>query len=416
MSLSPQLKRYFFSLVATSAVVFSAQSFAGGFQLWEQNAAGIGDYHAGAAAEADIAATAFYNPAGVTRLKHQQVSFGATLIPVEIEFTGTASGNPVTNAPGDTTNIVPNFQYALPFANRWAFAFGVTTPFGLSTHYPDVQYVNFLATKTQLQTINFNPSIAYAFNRYVSLGVGFDELYGSAIYNADVFLPIKTDLSGWSEGYNAGLLVQFTPETRMGLSYRSAITVLAKGTSQSNNGSPYETTATARFPLPPTSILSIYHDINSRFTVMGSAFYTQWSVFRQLIVRNMATPILPGVVALNENYRNTWNLSVGGKYKINHVISLEAGFGHDDTPTRSGYRDIRLPDNSRYAASLGVNIEPKPGFIWSMGWTHFFIPTTPIDNTKSNDASQTTTLPPTISIGNTKANINVIGIQFSCDI
>ncbi|OGT43812.1 MAG: hypothetical protein A3F13_01520 [Gammaproteobacteria bacterium RIFCSPHIGHO2_12_FULL_40_19] len=421
MQLSAYLKRYITSILTASAVIFSAQSLAGGFQLWEQDAAGVGDYHAGAAAEADSAATAFYNPAGVTRLKHQQISFGAALIGLETNFTGTANGVPVTSAAGDTTNIVPNFSYALPFANQWAFAFSVTSPFGLSTKYADVPFVNTLATKTELDTVNLNPSIAYAINQYLSVGVGLDVLYGNAIYNSDVFIPLKTDLSGWNAGYNAGLLVQFTPATRAGISYRSAITVSATGSSSSDSFDippvPVNTTATAKFPLPATTILSLYHDFTPRLTLMTTAFYTQWSVFKELIISNMATPTGPGVVALNENYRDTWNLALGGKYKVNQHIWLDAGFGHDETPTRTGYRDIRLPDNDHYAASLGVDIQPKPGFIWSMGWTHFFVPNTTIDNTLSNDATKTSTpLPPTIGLGVVNGNVNVYGMQLSIDI
>lgn len=421
MPFSAHLRRYIVSVLTASAVIFSAQSLAGGFQLWEQDASDIGNYHSGAAAEADSAATAFYNPAGVTRLKHQQMSFGAALIGLELNFSGTAGGVPVTNAAGDTSNIVPNFAYALPFAKQWAFAFSVTSPFGLATKYPDASFVNTLATKTQLTALNLNPSIAYAINQYLSVGVGLDVLYGEAIYNSDVFVPLKSDLSGWDAGYNAGLLLQFTPTTRAGISYRSGITVAARGSSRSETFDvppvPVNTRATAKFPLPATTILSLYHDFTPRLTLMTTAFYTQWSVFNQLLISNVATPTGPGVIALNENYRDTWNLAFGGKYKLNQHIWLDAGFGHDQTPTRTGYRDIRLPDNNHYAASLGLDIKPSPGFTWSMGWTHFFVPNTRIDNTLSNDASKTTTpLPPTIGLGYVDGNVNVYGIQLTCNI
>ncbi|OGT33097.1 MAG: hypothetical protein A3C44_05825 [Gammaproteobacteria bacterium RIFCSPHIGHO2_02_FULL_39_13] len=415
------LKRLAIFIFPLSVLIFSANSFAGAFQLWEQDAGGVGDYHAGGAAEADTAATIFYNPASATHLQHQQLSFGAALIGLQVKFSGTADGIPVTNEAGDTTNIVPNFSYALPFANRWAFAFSMTSPFGLSTVYSDTLYVNTLATTTELETVNLNPSLAYQINRYLSLGAGFDALYGKAIYDSDIFSPLDSELTGWNYGYNAGVLLQFTPATRAGVSYRSAITIDAKGssTAQSYDVPPLnlQSNASAKFPLPATTIFSVYHDFNSRLTLMASAFYTQWSVFKQLIINNVATPNGPGVIAINENYRDTWNLSLGGKYHFNRHIALDAGLGHDETPTRMYYRDIRLPDNNHYAASLGLDIQPSPGFKWSMGWTHFFVPSTPIDNTLSNDASKTTTvLPPTIGLGTVDGSVNVYGIQLTCDI
>lgn len=411
MGFSNRFKKYLVSVVAVFAVIFSAQTFAGGFQLWEQDAAGIGDYHAGAATDANSAATVFYNAAAATRLKHQQISIGGTYIALKTSFTGTAGGSAVSNASGDTANLVPNFAYALPFAHRWAFAFTVTTPFGLATKYDDVAPVNFLATKTQLQTINLNPSIAYQLNHCLSFGVGFDVMYGSAIYDADVFGPITDDLSGWGYGYNAGLLAQITKKTRLGLSYRSGITIDASGPSQSNG--PVQT-ASADFPLPPTTIFSVNQEVYPRLTLMASAFYTQWSVFRQLIVRNLATSVGTGTIKLLENYRDTWNLAIGGKYKLNDYIALLAGFGHDDTPTRILYRDIRLPDSNHYAGSLGVEIQPKPGVVWSMGWTHLFIPTVDINNSASDNG--TTPVPPVIGIGTSKGGVDVFGMQVSWDI
>lgn len=427
MFLSRSLRFY----IVPAVFAFSAQSFAGAFQVWEEDAGGIGTYHAGGAAEAITAASEFYNPAGMMNLKHQQVSFGTALIGIGVNYTGTIStsllpSSSATDAPGDTVDAVPNFHYVLPFSNRWAFGFAVTTPFGLETDYDSVFPVDNLATKTDLETLNLNPSIAYAVNRFLSLGAGLDVLYGQAIYNSAVDWGganadrVGATLDGWNTGYNAGLLFNISPATRFGLSYRSEIKVVAKGRSTSTlffPATPVTSTASAQFPFPATTILSLYHDVNSRLSLMGSAFYTQWSVFKQLVIRNLATPVGISTIALNENYKNTWNLSVGGRYKLTHDISLDAGFGHDETPTRYGMRDIRLPDNDRYAGSFGVDIRPSKGFLWSMGWTHFFVPNTPIDNSSSNDASQTTPLAtPAVGIGTSKGDINVFGIQFSCDI
>src|SRR3989338_4804897 len=110
------------------------------------------------------------------------------------------------------SNMVPNFHFVLPINDRWRFGFEVTTPFGLSTNYNDfnsTDNVEDLATKTELQTINLNPSVSYLINRYVSVGVGVDTLYGQAIYNNyGILAPLKNKLDGWGHGYNAGVLFE----------------------------------------------------------------------------------------------------------------------------------------------------------------------------------------------------------------
>jgi len=438
MPLFLKSKRYIASVITTSTLFFSAHAFAGGFQLWEQDVSGLGDYHAGAAAEGNTAGSEFYNPATMTRIQKAQISFGAALIDLDINYSGVATSTigtvPVNNASGDTSNVVPNFHLVIPLPRRFTFGFGVTTPFGLSTDYPDVYAVSQLATKTQLETINLNPSLAYRINSHLSLGLGFDELYGKAVYDGNYDLDpwhgsttntiydYTNNLSGWNDGYNAGALIEFNPATRVGLSYRSGITVKASGPSHSNVvpdaffypdvGVPINTTANASLSLPPTSIASIYHDFNARFSVMASAFYTQWSVFNKLVLNNIASPAYDiGVHSLtvHEDFRNTWNLALGGKFHINRIYTIEAGFGHDQTPTQDFHRDIRLPDASRYAASLGLNIHPCQNFWWDIGWTHFFMPSVKIDNSLSSDVTAT-------GIGTVTGAINVVGMQLTMNI
>ena len=398
--------------------------YAGAFQLWEESANDTGDYHAGAAAEGRDASDIFYNPALMTRFDKPEISVGGVLIALGVNYTGSVSvnGNPqlpsVNQVAGDTLNFVPNFHYVQPLSSRWTFAFEETTPFGLSTNYPNTPNINYLATETQLQTFNLNPSLAYKINQIISLGVGFDAMYGSAVYDDGLgnFATLTDDLSGWGYGYNAGILAQFSPRTRAGLSYRSAITIPAKGPSAYSDafGNHYNSTASTNFPLPPTTMFSIFQDMSSRFSLMGSVFYTQWSVFKELIISNIAFSGNPITVATNENYCNTWNYSIGGLYKITPTISIEAGGGHDETPTQIPYRDIRLPDSSRYAASIGVNIQPSPTFGWSMGWTHFFTGNTPVNNSASNNTSQSSSSAANIvGIGTVSANVNVLGMQLN---
>ncbi len=408
-----------------SSFFFITNTFAGGFQLWEQDASGTGDYHAGAAAEGNSAASEFYNPASITRLKKAQVSGGGTLIGIQVNYTGTANIPPfgvtsINNAPGGTVNFVPNIHFVTPLSQRWFFSFGVTTPFGLETNYPDDPNplnpsggVWDLATKTKLLTININPNLAFAVNKHLSLSAGFDVLYGEANYDADIFEPMISKLSGWNCGYNLGALILWGAKTRLGLSYRSGITIDAVGKSRVSGGASSDNTS-AKFPLPSTTIVSLHQIITPKFTVMVSAFYTDWSVFKQLVLKDIATIGGVTTIRINENYRNTWNFALGGKYYLNHYVSFEAGFGHDETPTRLGYRDIRLPGSDRWAASFGVNITPKPGLHLSMGWTHFFIPTTSIDNTQSGDPSNS--VQPQTTTGSAKGTVNVLGVQLSCDV
>jgi long-chain fatty acid transport protein len=72
-------------------VAFSGAASAAAFQLWEQNASGLGTAYAGSAAVADNASTVFFNPAGMTQLSGFQFSAGVTGVGPSYEFRDSGS-------------------------------------------------------------------------------------------------------------------------------------------------------------------------------------------------------------------------------------------------------------------------------------------------------------------------------------
>src|SRR3990167_5212620 len=70
-------------------------ALASAFQLFEQDAASIGNAHAGYAAEAADASTAFYNPAGITRFKNQQVVIAGAAVMPSFKFNGNITVNTI---------------------------------------------------------------------------------------------------------------------------------------------------------------------------------------------------------------------------------------------------------------------------------------------------------------------------------
>lgn len=392
--------------------VFSGSvALAGGFQLWEESAAGTADYHAGGAAEANDAGTTFYNPAGMIRMDYPEFSIGAVFIPAAVSFNGTVGGLPTGGyVAGNTHTIVPNAHFVVPLTHKVSVGLGITTPFGLATNYPGaVQPLATAATLTKMETVNINPNVALAIDNRLSVGVGFDALYGKARYNSDILgtTLFNNKLSAWGYGWNAGVLYQFAHHTRFGVSYRSEVTVDAEGRSDaivpggvafSNN------TLNAALDLPAMTVVSFYSDVTTHWSIMASAYYTQWDVFDNLILAN--TALFP-TITVHENYRNTWNYSFGAHYRMTHSITLKAGIGWDETPTQDGFRDVRLPDAKRFAVAIGGHFQFMRAVGLDLGWTHFFTKAVNVNNNLS-------TLPAfLVTQGTAKINVNVVGAQLT---
>ena len=414
-------------------------AFASAFQIWEEGADGTGNYHAGGAAIANSAVTSFYNPAGLVRLKHQEISLGAAIITTKIKYkgdvkevisfgpfvfdhTGYASVN------GGDSNLIPNFHYALPINPDWVFGFDITTPLGLDTNYGKRSELRYVATKTTVQALNISPSVGFKANDKLSFGFGVDAQRLKAEFNEvggidEPLLPVtdKIDnnkLFDWGYGFHAGVLYQFTPQTRVGLSYRSKITHHATGVSTYEDpsvGTTRSTNLKTTLIMPATTMLSFYQDINKMFAWMATATYSQWSAFNKLVLKNVAGEDGTGSHVTNitidvpQHYRNTWNLGLGTIITVNPYWQLTAGIGYDQSPVSTRYRTVQVPDKDHKAVSLGAHYQPTKALGFDLGWTHIFIGSARVNN-------HITVGPETVlADGNVNSSANVFGGQLTYD-
>src|SRR3990167_4562303 len=183
-------KWLFLSIIATSAVSFTNQLLAAGYQLWEQDGASIGNYHAGRAAIAEDASTAFYNPAGLVRIPNQEVVLGVVPIMTGIQFRGTVetstlgTGAVPTTVQGGTYNTVPNLHYAAPIADRLVFGLSLISPFGLNVNYGSSTNMRYALILGSLKVVDLAPALALKITDQWSFGVGVDIEHGNAQFDA----------------------------------------------------------------------------------------------------------------------------------------------------------------------------------------------------------------------------------------
>lgn len=405
----------YFRLTAAAALVLSATAaMAGGFQEWEQGGE-LGLYHAGAAVTAS-AGNEFYNPALPAAIGHSEISVGGAFVQAKlsVEKGTTISSNGqqfvlTHDENGGGNNLIPNFHAVYSDGNRWAAALGITVPFGIESDYSKTDTVKYGATLTKIQAININPSLSYKLNNHVYLGFGFDMLSGEADYNSVMpgsNVNFTNNLDDVAFGFNAGALFKISPITSIGVSYRSKISLDASG--QSSLFLPGQppfgtTTATAKLPLPATTIISFSQKLSHKATILASAFYTQWDALKAIKIKN--TEI--GDVTDDKNFKNTWNIALGLKYKVNDKWVAMLGLGHDQTPTQDGYRDVRMPDADHTVVSFGAKYLINKQQSLSVGYAHVFIPEAKIDDSKSDISNVDN------AVGSAKSSANLVSLQYN---
>jgi len=368
-------------------LAFSGAASAAAFQLWEQNASGLGNAYAGSAAVADNASTVFFNPAGMTQLTGFQLSAGVTGVGPSYEYRNQAG----VKSGGDAGSwaAVPNAYLSGQLTKDLFVGLGISAPFGLATEYDSNWAGKLLAIKSDIKTVNINPSIAYRVSDKVSLGFGLNyQTIDAELTRTGVVL--KGDDSAW--GWNAGALFTLSPAMRVGVSYRSAIKYTLEGTL--NGALPIK----ADVKLPDTFILSVWQQVSDRWEAMGDLSYTRWNTLDKLTVINRSSGAPLGAPEVF-NYENSWRFAWGAGYKATEAAKLKFGIAFDRTPVRDEFRSPRVPDNNRLWLSLGGQWNAGAYGKVDLGYSYLYV----IDPTIAQPGLQ----------GKYDASAHIVGMQYS---
>ncbi|HUL77512.1 MAG TPA: outer membrane protein transport protein [Vicinamibacteria bacterium] len=474
-------RRLFFRLVALAltfgVAALPTPALASGFQLTEQNASGLGNAFAGQAAGVENASAIYFNPAALTRVKGW--NFVAAVDPIGLSTKFTDSGSsvpsagplsfpvPLGNNGGDAGKWipVPSGYLSGKVADRVWLGVGVNAPFGLETNWDSAWIGRFHATRSKVQTLNVNPTIAVALSDTFSIGGGvsyqhlkadFDQgvAYGSLAFvgtaQAVAGLPpalqaaalgaVVTQLGGPSGlalegpalisgssdawGWNAGALLKLGDQAHVGVSYRSKIThditgdvtfqgaptfslpgplaPIADGLNAAFANGAVKTT----IKLPDTlSVAAAWK--NDKAEVLADWTWTGWSSIPTLDIARADGEDLSSVPL---TFQDTWRVGLGFSYTFNKAWKLRLGTAYDKAPVQDQYRTPRLPDYNRVWAAGGFEwkISPKAGV--DVGYAHLFVKDAPsnLPNQYTADSTPVGTL-----VGTYNQKVDILGVQLS---
>ena len=382
----------------------ASRAYASGFQLVEQNGSGMGNAYSGQAAAAEDASTIFFNPAGLTRLPGVQVVAALNFVRPSTDFEdgGTARATPLQPSLGGTggdagsLGLVPNGYVSFETMPGMIWTgIGVNAPFGLVTEWDSDWMGRFHGIKSEVRSININPSAAWKATPWLSVGAGvnyqwFDaELTNSVNYSAAAFAVggpaalgalaasgcgsiaggcegvAKVTGDTWSWGWNAGAMVELQrTQTRIGLTYRSRMKHYIKGDVSFGNrpallaavpqlsDGPVKTT----IELPDTASVAVSQQIIPALQLLADFTWTGWSTIKDLsIYRTNAVPPLPaGLTSTPLEFDDSWRVGLGANFQATEMLKLRLGVAYDTTPVKDEFRTPRLPDEDRTWLAGGV--------------------------------------------------------------
>lgn len=407
-------------VIACVVAMFVAEAAqASGFQLLEQNASGLGTAFAGTAVVGENASTVYYNPAAMTRLPHNNLSFGVNLLKPSYKFRNDGSSNyPAATGSdgGDAGGVfyMPNFYMTSQLDDSWFIGLGINSPFGLRTSYDSDWAGRFQSKLFDIKSYNVNPSVAFKASERWSFGFGLDwqrfaaqytraaaALPVAAYQNTDVRLDVQGDAWGWNTG------VTFKPGemTDIGFSYRSRINHHLHGDLWSSNESVTASSGSrVSLTTPDTYILSIAQQLDGRWTMLGDISRTNWSTVDKILIERSDSSL---VQVLNANFRDTWRFALGSTYRIDAQWMWRFGVAYDQSPVRGNEeRLVSLPDNNRYWVTTGLQWKANPVSTLDAGLAYIYVPKDRVESDQSSNYEGDVE-------GTYTGSIVILGVQYS---
>ncbi len=434
---------------------------ASSFALIEQSVSGMGSAYAIGAAGIDDASTLFFNPAGMSRLSGTNLSGGLQIVISSVDINAEAEYNEdnlalgplgidilpqgidgINNTDTDLLAAVPAGYITHQYSDRLWAGFSLTSHFGLVTEYDKDWVGRYHAIDSELLTLDFNPSLAFKVNDTATVALGISALYADGrLTNAidgglldtlagggniipDVTIPpgdfdLNAELEGddWGFGFNFGILLEPSENTRLGLHYRSKIELELEGNSTTTGPSGFPTAVVAaKLPitLPGSLSVSGYHALNDQWAVMADLTWTEWSRVQNLNI----------TLADGRKNNNTWKyddstrIAIGTEYRHSPEWIFRAGLALDKTPVPNDtLRSPRVPDADRTWLSLGATHQYSKAVKVDFGYAHLFVDDPKLDGV-SDANDPTLDFPAGLTgfhslTGSYDASVDIIGVQLN---
>ncbi|MGA2383606.1 MAG: outer membrane protein transport protein [Gemmatimonadales bacterium] len=391
----------------SAAIILAPSARAQGFSVYEHDPCTMARGGAGVAAPCAGGSAVFFNPAGILAAgKRFNLEFNSTFIQPKGNFVDSASR--VRTDLVNATYYVPSGYATYQLSPKAAVGFGAFAPYGLTTEWPSSFQGRFMAYKTVLKSIYWQPTFAYQVAPGFQVGVGADYVTASAQVHRRVDLstvtvpgqafpfallgvPVGTDFAdalfdvtghGW--GGHIGVMWQASSKLSFGIRYQTQVKVNFTGTASFTQiatgitlpagnplglpgGTPLDALLTPNFAadsllgsqsastsitMPDQLVVGLAYKLTPRFTVMADYQFTGWSKFSSLDLTLAKAP----AVSMYENYGNTSAFRAGFEWNPTGALEVRAGvLTHNGASPAETVTPV-LPEGQRIEGTVGLGI------------------------------------------------------------
>ncbi len=318
------------------------------------------------------ATASYYNPAALVLLNNPQIIPQITVASLRTRFNGQStllpSGLREMGASSTTTHYYsPSLYFGMPANEQFYLGLAFVTDVA-HRNVDDSSLLRYVQANNNIQDYDVVPAVALKINEFFSTGIGIDFSYANfnlqpirQFFGASLADSQSTNTSdGLGIGANLGFLFKPSQRTLIGFNYRSLTTYHLSGKSV-YEGSPVVVSNNYHFKLwvPARSTLSINQFLSPRWGVIATLQYTQWSVFTNVQVYNIAgvSGTTPLIFNGSSPYylRNTWLFTIGSHFRIQPKWIVRAAATYNQSPGNPHYQVV-VGDSLIVGVSSGYEI------------------------------------------------------------
>jgi len=350
----------------------AAVTYAGGYRVSLQGQRALAMGHTGVAV-VNSAELGFFNPSGLVYLENKiNISAGVSAVFSDVVWQNEEFGQ---MARSESPVGTPVYLYASYKIKDWlVLGLSIYTPYGSSVDWEKDWPGSHLVNNIELAAIYVEPVASIKIAKYLSVGGGPIYVSGSVNFNRNLTRTLSDidgnrsnvtiDASGVSAwGWSAGAMITPTENFRIGLNYRSEITIDAKDGKATFSNVPNSpltsfenTTFKASLPLPAELTVGLSYEFLNKWLFAFDYNRTYWNVYDSLDI-DFTSPNVPD----SQNPRNYEDSSIyrfGVQYDANEKFTLRAGYYFDESPVQAGYFAPETPRNdaSGYTGGLSFNV------------------------------------------------------------
>jgi long-chain fatty acid transport protein len=339
-------------------------------------------------APAETAQTAYLSPAGMTRLKDPmltgQMILGTSFSDFEVDDSLT------TNTGGDprspTPVVVPSLYYVRPlFSDDWRIGLTLNAPGGFGAQSGPNWAGRYYNDESSLIFIAGTFTVAYRVTRWLSLGTGVSVQYSSASSKTQVVNPgptdsdakLKTDADGVGVGGLASALIEFSDQTRFGITWHSETnpdqspevrlrsSTLPPAVVKAINRAGNNIDATLRTPQHVD--MGLYHGWGNGWSATVDVIWVDFSRFGLTELRvnsqNLTVP--------ESKFQDFWVVSAGVEFPLRPKLNGRIGVMYLEQPVSDNDRTFSFALDRAWGLGVGMVYTRESGSLIDLNLSAF---------------------------------------------